>query len=114
MTMVGQLICRHRFVALSELNMKRRCSSGTRYTRLSIDDDAVLNNQPCLHQWCQRQDRCCGVASGIGDERGMSDVMPVQLRQAVRRIKRLTVCKQMFGGIFEPEITAQIDHFALL
>ncbi len=52
-------------------------------TRLGVDDDVILLDQPLLQQRHQRDLDGRGVAAGVGDQPRLSDVVAQQLGQAV-------------------------------
>ena len=67
-----------------EVGLRRRSFSSAAYSGLRVADDAVFNiDEASLKQWRKRKDDRSGIASGIGNDAGVTDLVAMQLRTSI-------------------------------
>ena len=113
--LVGPEIVRH----LGEQERGFGLAAGAAQARLGVHDEPVILHQTRLEQRQAPQEDARGVATGIGDQASLPDVVPAKLAQAVGRAPaveqlRMRVLElipaRIEGRIVEPEIAAEVDH----
>src|SRR5262245_13959836 len=77
-------------IALGEVEIELGCPSRAGYPALAVDDDAGQIEELPRYQRGQTEDGSLRIAAGIGDQLGISDLLAVQLRQAIHRLRQVS------------------------
>ena len=78
-------------------------------------DDHVVR-EPRLGERCEREDGCGRVAARIGDEPGAPDLVAMELREPVDRVRQelrrsvVAVGLLVDGRVVQPEVGGDVDH----
>ena len=78
-------------------------------------DDHVVR-EPRLGERCEREDGCGRVAARIGDEPGAPDLVAMELREPVDRVRQelrrsvVAVGLLVDGQVVQPEVGGDVDH----
>ncbi len=91
-------VCGEIISGMHEMGLCRRGLSSSAYTGLRIADDTVVNiDETSLKQGRKCEDDRSGIASGVGNEAGLPDLVAMQLRTSIN-----CFCLQLrgMGGVY--------------